>query len=336
MNNQHSSSVKFFLLADSHMKFIRSTFTTPSYDLVTRAIPGLKWIDKYDQKLSVYALLSLPDIQSSLSQANAVLFSVGTNSVRIIPATEIISQVEQIILFVQQSYPHLNQPEKISISLTFPCFKTTRRFSTERSLMSNINLYNEKLKLLSSHMNFNIIDFHITDSHLANDNMHIQSRFQDRIFNSIINHFNQIVQTTSTTITITTEDSNPPLASASTSTPALTSTGTSTSNKEQTSQSSFRNQEALQRRNEQRHLKMKIKQQQHVIKRKIHHQWTIPQIKQYLDSLNIHYARIPSIYKNIFRLKFSNQDEQDSADAQLGIDVFDENHYKEFINNRPS
>jgi hypothetical protein len=319
MNNQQSSSINFFVLADSHAKFIPSNFSTSSYSLITRSIPGLKWIDNYDPKLSVYALLSLPEIQSSLSQAKAVLFLVGTNSVRILPARKIVSQIQELIFSVQQNYPHLNQSGKISISLTFPCFKTTCRYPTEQSLISNINLYNKELISLSSQLNFNILDFHINNYHLANDNMHIQFRFRDHIINSIINHFDQVIETISTTTT----DSNP----------SLPSTSSSTSDQiEPTKKSKSR--AVLDRKNKKRFEQLKLKRQEHTIKRKIHHQWTAALIKQYLDLLQVKYSRIPPVYHRILRIVFNNQHDQDLGEKQIGIDIFDENHYQEFVNKK--
>ncbi|CAF1212583.1 unnamed protein product [Rotaria magnacalcarata] len=207
MDNQHSSSINYFVFGDSHAKCIRSNIAASSYNLITRSISGLKWIDRYDRKLSLYALLSLAEMNSSLSKANAILLLIGTNSVRTTPAAEIILEIQQILLLLQQMYPHLNQPKNITISSTFPSLKTTRPFPTKISLIFNINLYNEELKLLSSRMNFNVIGFLINNNHLANDNMHIQSRFYHLIFDSIINHFNELIQATATTAA-----SNPPLA----------------------------------------------------------------------------------------------------------------------------
>ncbi|CAF1629743.1 unnamed protein product, partial [Rotaria magnacalcarata] len=72
MDNQDSSSTNYFVFGDSHAKCISSNFATSSYNLITRSIPGLKWKDRYDRKLSLYALLSLPEMHSSLSKANAI------------------------------------------------------------------------------------------------------------------------------------------------------------------------------------------------------------------------------------------------------------------------
>jgi hypothetical protein len=309
------------------MNFIKHPISTSSYRVITRAIRGLSWFHKYNQDLSLHTLLSLPEIQSFLSQATAVLFCVGTNSVRVLSARQIISQVEHIVLSVQQNYPHLNQPGKISISLTFPCFKTTYRFPTETSLISNINLYNEQLKILSSQMNFNILDFEITNSNLANDYMHIQQSCHADIIKHIINHFDQVIQTTATTHSISslspTSDPNLPLPSSS-------------SDQIKSSKNSKRSSEAQKRHNKQRSQILQMKHQQHTIKKKIYHQWTVVEVKQYLDSLHIPYVRIPPIYKNLLKIHFRNQDDQDLAAARLEIDLFNENKYKEFISHQSS
>ncbi|CAF1427052.1 unnamed protein product [Adineta steineri] len=315
MNNQQSPSMNFFVLADSHAKRIPKFISTSSYSLVTRSISGLSWINDTKPELSIYALLSSSDIRSSLSQADAVLFFVGTNSVRFFPAREIIHQVQQIIFSVQQNYPHLNQPGKISISLTFPCFYPLRgRFLED--LIYNIHVYNEQLRFLSTTMNFNILDFHITNYHLDGDKMHIQPRFLGYIINSITNHFDQVIETVS-----------PPTLPTPPTPPA-----SAVPDNKKAPQSSNRSSEALQLRNKKRHEKRKEKQQKHQIKRKIHYQWINDEIKQYLDSLNIKYAYIPPVYGNILRIQFNNKIDQDFADEHLGFDIFNENHYKEFVN----
>jgi hypothetical protein len=139
MVDQYSTARKFLIIADSHAKHIQSTYTTSSFTLVTKCVRGLKWIDNYDRKLCVYTLLSSPDMQSFLTESSAVLFMVATNSVRIMPATQIIRQIKEIVLFLQQYFLHLNQPEKITMTLALPCLKTTCRFSNKSSLISNIS-----------------------------------------------------------------------------------------------------------------------------------------------------------------------------------------------------
>ncbi|CAF4915674.1 unnamed protein product, partial [Rotaria sp. Silwood2] len=68
--------------------------------------------------------------------------------------------------------------------------------------------------------------------------MHIQFRFNDLIVNSIINHFNQLIPTPSTTSNSTLDETKP-------------------------SQSSSRSREAIQCRNQQRHETRKLKRRQH-------------------------------------------------------------------------
>ncbi|CAF1073334.1 unnamed protein product [Rotaria magnacalcarata] len=112
MDNPPSSSINSFVLADSHAKFISTTYTTLPFCLITGSIPGLKWFNYYDAKHFVHAILSLPEIKFALSQATAMLFLVGTNSVRVFPATQIISQTQQVAFSIQQTYPHLSQHGK--------------------------------------------------------------------------------------------------------------------------------------------------------------------------------------------------------------------------------
>ncbi|CAF4434355.1 unnamed protein product, partial [Rotaria magnacalcarata] len=185
-----------------------------------------------------------------------MLFLVGTNSVRVFPATQIISQTQQVVSSIQQTYPHLSQHGKISISLTFPCLKTTAQFSTEQSLLSNIHVYNEELQALSSVMNFNILNFHMTNNHLAQDNMHIH--FRHHIFNSIINHFDQVNQTISTAI----------IAPTSTSIADPTSSLSLPSDQTKINKKS-KSRAVLDRKNKKRFEQLKLKRRQHTIKRKI-------------------------------------------------------------------
>lgn len=308
MDNECLSAMKFLVLADSHGKFIPKTLRKPSFNVVTTFIRGLKWIDTKDQAFSLYALLSSSNIKSLLNNANGVLFLVGTNSVRIVPAQDIIDQVEQVVVFVQQNFPELHQPGRITITLAFPCFKTSGLFRYPSDLMFNINLYNKKLKSLADRMNFDILDLPIFNNHLASDRMHVDVRFNDLIYNPIFHHFEKLSQALSTALAV--------------------------SNKPKASQSSGRSPEAIQRRNRQRHQKLKLKQKENLIKRKIFHAWSLLDMKEYLKSFPIKYARIQSMHNNILRLQFYNHNDRDLADSQLGADLFDEHHYQKFINNQ--
>lgn len=149
MNIEQSSTMNVFLRGDSHVKYMPPTYSSPTFNLVIKSVPPLKWIDRYNRTLPVHTLLSSPEVQGSLSQADAILFLVGTNSVRIMPAMVIIRQVETIIIDLQQRQSYLNLPPRISIVSTFPCFKTTHRFPDKNQLQSSINIYNDFLRCWS-------------------------------------------------------------------------------------------------------------------------------------------------------------------------------------------
>ncbi|CAF1364717.1 unnamed protein product [Adineta steineri] len=137
--------MKFLVLGDSHARRMPSRFMTSSYSLIIKSIPGLKFIDYHDKKLSLLHLLFSSKIQYLLSEADGIILLVGTNSVRIHSARTIISQTEAIIFFIRKVYPKFNQRESITIPLSFPCVKTTRKFSKKYALISNIQFYNYRL-----------------------------------------------------------------------------------------------------------------------------------------------------------------------------------------------
>ncbi|CAF2123612.1 unnamed protein product, partial [Rotaria magnacalcarata] len=90
----------------------------------------------------------------------------------------------------------------------------------------------------------------------------------------IINHFDQVNQIISTTIASPT----------STSTADPTSSLPSSSDQTKINKKS-KSRAVLDRKNKERFQQLKLKRQQHTIKRKIHHQWTAALIKEYLDSI---------------------------------------------------
>ena len=73
-----------------------------------------------------------------------------------------------------------------------PCLKTIRKFPTEKELMNNIESYNEQLNRLSYEKNFRVLNLPINVHQLASDKIHVDLRYQYRIFNSIIDHFTVI------------------------------------------------------------------------------------------------------------------------------------------------
>ncbi|CAF3920818.1 unnamed protein product [Adineta steineri] len=309
MNNQPSSSMNFLVLSDSHGKYL-SLRDTASYNVVTHAIPGLRWFSDRERYLCASTLLSSVEFQPYLLQANAIFFLIGTNSVREKEAREIIPQIQQLIFDLRQKFPHFSEREKITIALCFPCFREIRQFRKLFNLMFNINLYNEQLKILSDQINFNVIDLRITGNHIADD-IHVHRHFNYIIRNTIIDHFNELVERSSINSTVSISTSKP-------------------------SQSSFRSQESNTLRIKKHNEKRKLKRQQYTIKRKLYNEWNLETIKKYLDKLKIRYAHIPRYYDYTLRIQFNNQDDHDLADNKLPIDIFTEKNYKTFINNESS
>ena len=201
MSNRNSSLKKFLILGDSHVKHLGRTITTSSTRLVIKAFPGLKWVDKYDDNLSLHHMLALPDIDYYLSHFDGVLFFVGTNSVRIMPAHKIIIQIKEIIDYIREKYPRFNRTGKITIPYAFPCLKTTNRFRTPETMLANIELYNDELRHLSFRMNFSVMNLHLTQRNLASDGMHIDRHLHPYMYNSILTYFSELVDQSSTTTT---------------------------------------------------------------------------------------------------------------------------------------
>jgi hypothetical protein len=168
-----------------------------SYILNIKSVPGLKFVDYYQRNLSLLHMFFSPETQLLLQDADSVLFLIGTNSIRCFTSLQIINQVEEIIFFLKNTYFQFNRIGNITICSAMPCLKTCRKFPTENDLMSNIESYNRKLNLLSHELNFKILNLPIHIHHLARDKIHIDLRYQHRIFNCIINHFNNIVERTS-------------------------------------------------------------------------------------------------------------------------------------------
>ncbi|CAF0802936.1 unnamed protein product [Adineta steineri] len=187
MNNQPSSSMNFLIVSDSHGRYL-GLRDTASYNVVTHAVSGLSWLYNRKRNLCATTLLSSVEFRPYLLQANAIFFSIGTNSVRANKAREIIPQIQQLIFDLRQKFPHFNEREKITIALCFPCFKELPQFKDEFNLMFNINLYNEQLKILSDQINFSIIDLRITGNHIA-DGIHVHRHFNYIIRNTIIDYF---------------------------------------------------------------------------------------------------------------------------------------------------
>ncbi len=110
-----ASTPNYFVLTDSHGKYVATKIITSSYPIIVKAISGLKWVDPYKSHLSALGLLS--NIHSYLSSTEAVMFLIGTNSVPCTAALTIIQQIKHFITTLRQYHPHLSQKHHINNSV---------------------------------------------------------------------------------------------------------------------------------------------------------------------------------------------------------------------------
>ena len=136
------------------------------------AKPSLVWSGKIvTNRTSVEEYCYLRLKLSNTFRKRMGFFLIAMNSVRIFSAEQVIDQVKVIITSIRQEHRYFNEPESITIASTFPCLKLTKRFSTERKMMRNIDSYNQRLRSLSSEMHFQVLDFHLTVENLGRDCM---------------------------------------------------------------------------------------------------------------------------------------------------------------------
>jgi hypothetical protein len=187
----------YFVLSDSHARYLDPLIRTERYQLHIRAVSGLQWRDDQDKRYCAHSLIYSNSLSPSLNRFAAVLFLIGINSIRYIDAAKVIQQVAYVINYLQQHYPHLNQKHNISVVTSFPCYKPSPSFPSTSSLSSNIALYNEALQTLSTTLNFTVLDFHIEHFHLANDQLHLHAAHRCLILQSITAYFDNLPHSSS-------------------------------------------------------------------------------------------------------------------------------------------
>ncbi|CAF3336543.1 unnamed protein product, partial [Rotaria sp. Silwood2] len=190
----------FFLLTDSHGKYLPPVFYTSSYKIIIKPISGLQWNNQYDKSLCAKSLILSQSISSNLSSCAGVLFLIGTNSVRNTSAPRIIEQVEDIIDLIRRNYSNLQQKLAISITSVFPCVKPSKMFPSIASLSSNINSYNSLLQNSSIQKNFSMVHIPISINHLNNDGMHICYPYRSILWESIHQYCDALIIKKSTVI----------------------------------------------------------------------------------------------------------------------------------------
>ncbi|CAF1373363.1 unnamed protein product [Adineta ricciae] len=278
----------YLALTDSHGKYTPTNISTSTYSVVTRAVSGLRWFDPYRADLSALTLLSTPPLSSQLSSTSALLFVIGTNSIRSNPASVVVSDIKRVIDSVRTAHPHLSSKHSINIVCCFPCLKPIYPFNTTHSLLHNIHEYNCSLFDLAETLNFTVLNFDVTPSHLGYDRMHLHHNYQNLVPDSINNYFAYL--------------------SSIPATLPFKAVG--------------RSSEAVTRRNHQRHIKRTTQQQQHVLKRQVSSPWRLDTIKTFLQEQHIKFAKLPPIYRNIIRIQFNNADDLQAADRVLSQAVF--------------
>jgi hypothetical protein len=152
MNNPTIQAPLFLILSDSHGRYLPSTFATPNHHFVTRSISGLQWIKTYDDKLCARSILLTPSITSILARSAGILCIIGTNSVRATHASQIITQVENVINVIRTHHAHLIHKHDITIVATFPCFNLSKRFPSITLLQGgNIILLYFKVRYIEAY-----------------------------------------------------------------------------------------------------------------------------------------------------------------------------------------
>jgi hypothetical protein len=294
-----STLSQYFVLADSHASSTSPFTSTPTHQITIASISGLKWVDNYHHRYSAIHQLHSPHIFRSIASSKAIMFLIGSNSLRLFPASRVINQVHNLISVLRQHHPHLSSQQAICIVKTFPCGKTSNTFSTPTLLQHNIDLYNEQLQTLSVHLNFTVIDFKVKPQHLRPDYLHLHKDSSSLIPENIFKYFNF-------------------LASSSTTPPPKVSS---------------RSAEAIQRRNQRRNqlrkLRLAEKQAEFYISRTITPPWTLQHVKNYLQNNHLPFAKIAPIRHHQVRIRFNNALTRQVTNSSLSKDFFSPGNFSQ-------
>ena len=137
------------------------------------------------------SLIQADPLSSLIHTTPNILFLVGTNSLRNFPATEVIHQLNHVLIFLFSHYSHLKQG-KVVITNCLPCLKPSNRFSDISLLQNNIDDYNQLLLSLSTQHNFFHFDLHIPSDWLDHDKLHIDYCYRARFANLIVSYINHL------------------------------------------------------------------------------------------------------------------------------------------------
>ena len=283
----------YFVLSDSHATYVPSSIKTSSHHIAIKYISGLSWLAPHDHPRSATHQIQTPTISSCISSAASIMLLIGTNSVRILNAAQIINQIRDFIILLRTHHPHLVHKTSIIVVAAFPCRKLSCSFPSYSSLQQNIHDYNVRLLELADSLNFSVLDFKITEQHLSTDNIHLHKHHQDLVKDPITNYFDKI----------TSKPLSLPI------------------------KINHRSTEAVARRNKRRHQKFDEKHKNFHLNRSISPPWTLTPIKQFLQQQHIPPFKLPPIYRNHLRIQFTNIDSLQSADNLLPHDTFSRDNF---------
>lgn len=334
-----SSQPDIYLLADSHGRCLTPLLHLSNHTVQVNAVSGLQFVNHHSSNLCATTILQSASISPILSNVKSVVLLIGTNSVRALPFTTIITQVTQLVSILRQLHPHLSSPHSITIIKTFPCYKLSRSFPSTSALLRNITSFNENLHVVSQSLGFSVLDLHVTSEYLALDNMHIHPHYHSSLAQILSTYINELSFANPSPASasadliddVITKASPPPFFAN------IPSSSSSDSESEQIEPTATQHKKpnrtvvSKRRRNQRGHAKRHQRRLLNILSRPVSPLWTLTQLKQYIRGLHIRFAFLSPIRNNILRISFDHETELLAADLALPESLFDEAHYREWL-----
>ncbi|CAF2156510.1 unnamed protein product [Rotaria magnacalcarata] len=283
------------ILSDSHGRCFEPTTITPYYCVKTYSISGLQWINKFDKKLCLFSLIQQDPYPSLINSTSYILFIVGTNSVRTLPATEVINQLDHILEILYSQYVHLSNG-KIIITTCIPCLKPSKRFPTISLLKNNIDNYNQLLLTLSRKHKFFYLDLQVTIDWLGYDLIHIHYKYRHHFSNLILHYIDSL-----------------------------------NVNQRLNDNVQYRSQEAIARRNKIRNQKLKHIQQFFTLAREVHPVWSYAHLKHFLKLNGLRFGSISINSHNRLQIRFNHCMDMTYVDQALPVNIFDWKNFHQWF-----
>ena len=295
MNSLPFAKQLVLILSDSHGRCFEKTTITPSYCIKTFSISGLQWVNRFDSKLCLFTLIQQDPFASLIHSASYILFLIGTNSIRNLPATEIINQIEQTFDILSSQHSCLRN-ENIIITTCIPCLKPSKRFPTISLLKNNIDNYNQLLLTLSRKNKFLCLDLNVSIDWLGYDKMHIHHHYRDHFSNLILNYINSL-----------------------------------NVHQKLNNNVKHRSRAAIARRNKKRNLKLTNIQQLFTLTREVHPLWSYAHLKHFLKSNDIRFGSLSIDSHNRLYIRFTHVIHMTYADQALPVNIFDSTNFNQWF-----